>query len=212
MIIDTNIVRGCNNTSPKLYSEICIILVFDEINAGFFFKFSIFLKFLTIYNFLIVDSSLSVKILFQYEAVSILKSELKPYSRMKYNSLGFTIENENNYHINNVQINVTFDFYRKPFENLTAISPENYQIISSNNKISTISWDFFEIRNNEAWEIQVRFDEIIHGCLDSKSFLYNNEKDSSYLLWTWIILVIFLFLLMLILYCGEITNLNKKLK
>ena len=159
-----------------------------------------------------MDSSVSVEILYQYEAVSILKSELKPYTRTKFNTLSFTLDNENNYHINNIQINVTFDFFKKPNPNFTFISPENNEVYGNENAIFTISWVFFEIRNKEEWQIHVVFDEIMHGCLDSKSFIYNNEKDSNYLMATWVILIIFFFLIMLILYCGEIGNLNKKLK
>lgn len=153
-----------------------------------------------------------MEILYQYEAVSILKSEVKPFTRSKYNFLAFTIENENDYHINNVQIIIIFNFFKKPMENLTTISPANYEITSIDQKIFSVNFSFFEIRNKQAWEINIRFNEIIHGCLDSRNFIFNGDKDANYMTGTWIILLIFLFFLMLILYCGEITNLNKKNK
>lgn len=155
---------------------------------------------------------IDVEIFYQYEAVSILKSEVRTYTNSKYNTFIFTIENENNYHVNNVQIFVTFNLINQPLENLTTITPENYKIIEVNNKISQISFDFFEIRIKEAFELNIKFSEIIHGCSDPKALQYFSEKDSAYLTATWIVLFVFLILIMLILYCGEITNLNKKKK
>ena len=159
-----------------------------------------------------MDSSLYVNINYQYDAVSMLKSELIPHSRSKYNTLSFTVDNENEYHINNVQVLIIFNFFIKPLENFTTISPANYDISSIDQKINSVNFSFFEIRSKASWEIDIRFNEIIHGCMDSKNFEFNSQKDANYLTGTWVIIMIFLFLLMLILYCGEITNLKNKIK
>lgn len=150
---------------------------------------------------------------YQYEGVSFVKTEITPKLRKNKNSISLTLQNENNYHINNVKIMFKFNFSLKPIENLTIISPENYEIISKNNKILQIDYSFFEIRNKEEWLLYIEFNEIVRGCTDSKLYLYRNESNEiNYMAAVWIVLLIFSFLIMIVFYCGEITNLKKKKK
>lgn len=151
------------------------------------------------------------RINYQYEAVSFVKSETQPKSKSRGNSLSYYLENSNVYHINNLQIIINFDFVNQPYVNQTVISPENYEITSKNNRISSIIYNFFEIKENEDWLLYIKFNEVVYGCLDSKVDLYNNEQnDMNYMTGAWIVLFIFFFFIMLILYCGEISNLKKK--
>lgn len=162
---------------------------------------------------LLVDSSYLAKLNYKYEGVSFIKTEITPKSRKKENSISLTLQNENNYHINNVRITIKFDFSSKPIENLTTISPQNYEIISKNNIISQITYIFFEIRNKDEWLLYIKFNEIVRGCVDSKLYLYSDESgELNYMTAVWIVLLIFSFLIMIVFYCGEITNLKKKTK